>query len=121
MGDDSEEIREVLTQIGALTELVRDRGTFHDEMRSLKVDIRSYVDDSRVSIGLVKSDVAHLRSDVRDLQTSIEGVRTDMNDMKVELAPLVELKRYVAGQVMRYSGVGFLAVLSVLMGINMLP
>ncbi len=118
---DSDEIREVLSKLGTLTDLINERVSMHDEMRELKVDIRSYVDDSRVSIGLVKTDVADLKMDVRGLQTSVETMRDDMNTMKTELKPLVDMKRYISGQVVKYTGTGFLAVLSVLLGLNMMP
>ena len=44
---ESEEIQAVLSQLGTLTDLITERVSMHDEMRELKVDIRSYVDDSR--------------------------------------------------------------------------
>ena len=118
---DSDEIREVLAQLGTLTDLITERVSMHDEMRELKVDIRSYVDDSRVSIGLVKSDVADLKLDVRGLQTSVETMRDDMNTMKTELKPLVDMKRYISGQVVKYTGTSLLAVLSLMLGLNMMP
>jgi hypothetical protein len=120
MGD-SEDIQAVLFQLGELTELISERVSMHEEMRELKVDIRSYVDDSRISIGLVKTDVGDLKIDVRGLQKSVDNLSEDMNTMRVELKPLVDMKKYISGQVVKYTGTGFLAVLSVLLGLNMLP
>ena len=118
---ESEDIKSVLSQLGTLTDLITERVSMHEEMRELKVDIRSYVDDSRISIGLVKTDVGDLKTDVRGLQTSVDTMREDMNTMKTDLQPLVDMKRYISGQVVKYTGTGFLAVLSVLMGLNMMP
>jgi hypothetical protein len=119
--NDSEAIHEVITKLGVLTDLANERVSMHSEMRELKVDIRSYVDDSRVSIGLVKTDVGDLKTDVRGLLTSVDTMRTDMNTMKVELQPLVDMKQYISGQVIKYTGTGFLTVLTVLLGLNFFP
>lgn len=120
MGD-LEEIREVLDKLTILTNLINERASMHDEIREMKVDIRSYVEDSRISIGLVKTDVADLKIDIRGLQTSVDTMREDMNIMKIELQPLVDMKKYISGQVMKYTGTGFLAVLTALIGLNFMP
>ena len=51
----------------------------------------------------LKTDVADLKMDVRGLQTSVETMRDDMNTMKTELKPLVDMKRYISGQVAKYT------------------
>lgn len=118
---ESEDIQSVLSQLGTLTDLITERVSMNDELRELKVDIRSYVDDSRISIGLVKTDVGDLKTDVRGLQKSVDHMREDVNTMKTDLQPLVDMKQYISGQVVKYTGTGFLAILSVLVGLNMMP
>ena len=85
MGE-SDEIREALSQLGTLTDLINERVSMHEEMRELKVDIQKRRHSHQY---LLKTDVGDLKSDVRGFQTSRN--HDDTNTMKS-----TKLSRYEA-------------------------
>ena len=66
----------------------------------------------------IKGDVRNQSQEIDALQNDMAELKNEFKQMKFDLAPLVEMKKYIQEQVIRYSSVGFFIVLGATFGLT---
>jgi chromosome segregation ATPase len=119
MATSPESIEEILGELKSLNaSLSTDNNQHYTDFTQFKMEYFERNEDMRESLRDIKGDVRSQSQDIDGLQTDIGELKEEFKRMKFDLAPIIELKQYIQGQVIRYSSVGFLFVLGATLGLS---
>ena len=119
MGTSSESIEEILGELKNLnTALSSENSQHYSDFTQFKHEYFDRNEDLRESMRDIKGDMRAQSQDIDTLQNDVSELKDEFKNMKFELAPILELKKYIQEQVIRYSSLGFLCVLAASLGIS---
>lgn len=119
MASSPEYIDDILDQLKSLnTTLSSENQQHYDAFQEFKADYFNRNEDTRDSLRDIKGDVRNQSQEIDALQNDMAELKTEFKQMKFDLAPLVEMKKYIQEQVIRYSSVGFLFVMGATLGLT---
>tara|TARA_R110000764_G_scaffold222692_1_gene311472 strand:+ start:159 stop:530 length:372 start_codon:yes stop_codon:yes gene_type:complete len=119
MATSPESIEEILGELKTLNmTLSTENNQHYSDFTQFKMDYFERNEDMRDSLRDIKGDVRSQSKDIDGLQTDIGELKDEFKQMKFDLAPIIELKKYIQEQVIRYSSVGFLFVLGATFGLS---
>jgi chromosome segregation ATPase len=119
MATSSESIGEILDELKTLNNALSTENSQHyRDFTQFKHEYFDRNEDLRGSMRDIKGDMRAQSQDIDSLQTDVSELRDEFKTMKFELTPLLELKKHIQEQVIRYSSIGFLCVLGASLGIS---
>ena len=119
MTSSPEYIDDILEELKSLnTTLSSENQQHYDAFQEFKADYFNRNEDTRESLRDIKGDVRNQSQEIDALQNDMAELKNEFKQMKFDLAPLVEMKKYIQEQVIRYSSVGFFIVLGATFGLT---
>jgi len=119
MTSSPEYIDDILEELKSLnTTLSSENQQHYDAFQEFKADYFNRNEDTRDSLRDIKGDVRSQSQEIDALQNDMAELKNEFKQMKFDLAPLVEMKKYIQEQVIRYSSVGFFIVLGATFGLT---
>ena len=119
MASSPDYIDDILDQLKSLnTTLSSENQQHYDAFQEFKADYFNRNEDTRDSLRDIKGDVRNQSQEIDALQHDMAELKSEFKQMKFDLAPLVEMKKYIQEQVIRYSSVGFLFVMGATLGLT---
>jgi len=119
MTSSPEYIDDILEELKSLnTTLSSENQQHYDAFQEFKADYFNRNEDTRESLRDIKGDVRSQSQEIDALQNDMAELKNEFKQMKFDLAPLVEMKKYIQEQVIRYSSVGFFIVLGATFGLT---
>ena len=119
MASSPDYIEDILDQLKSLnTTLSSENQQHYDAFQEFKADYFNRNEDTRDSLRDIKGDVRNQSQEIDALQNDMAELKSEFKQMKFDLAPLVEMKKYIQEQVIRYSSVGFLFVMGATLGLT---
>jgi len=119
MTSSPEYIDDILEELKSLnTTLSSENQQHYDAFQEFKTDYFNRNEDTRESLRDIKGDVRNQSQEIDALQNDMTELKNEFKQMKFDLAPLVEMKKYIQEQVIRYSSVGFFIVLGATFGLT---
>ena len=119
MTSSPEYIDDILEELKSLnTTLSSENQQHYDAFPEFKTDYFYRNEDTRESLRDIKGDVRNQSQEIDALQNDMAELKNEFKQMKFDLAPLVEMKKYIQEQVIRYSSVGFFIVLGATFGLT---
>ena len=119
MTSSPEYIDDILEELKSLnTTLSSENQQHYDAFQEFKADYFNRNEDTRESLRDIQGDVRSQSQEIDALQNDMAELKNEFKQMKFDLAPLVEMKKYIQEQVIRYSSVGFFIVLGATFGLT---
>jgi chromosome segregation ATPase len=115
---ESDSIQDILSELKTLNETLGDENQHYQDFIQFKTDYFERNEDMRDNLRDIKGDVRTQSKDIDNLKNDMTELKNEFKEMKFELAPLLELKKYIQEQVIRYSSIGFFVVLSASLGFS---
>ncbi len=117
--DDS--LDEVLAHLYDIGNKLAEEDIFREDFINFRNDYYERHNDLREAIRDLKGDFKAQKEDIGDLQDDIHLVKDKLNRLEIQLEPVIEFKKMIQHQVIRYSSIGFVILLGLTMGINLTP
>jgi len=119
MTNSPDSIQEILGELKSLnTTLSSENQQHYNDFTQFKNEYFSRNEDTRDSLRDIKGDVRSQSQDIDAMQIDMTELKNEFKQMKFDLAPLLEMKRYIQEQVIRYSSVGVLFVMGATLGLS---
>ncbi len=113
---ENDSIQAILNELKTLNESLGAENQHYQDFIQFKTEYFDRNEDMRDNLRDIKGDVRTQSKDIDNLKTDMSELRDEFKEMKFDLAPILELKKYIQEQVIRYSSVGFFIVLSATLG-----
>ncbi len=121
MSATDEALDEVLIQLYDIGNKLAEDNIFREEFTNFRSDYSERHTDLREAIRDLKGDFKSQKEDIGDMQDDVHVVRDKLNRLEIQLEPVIEFKKMIQQQVIKYSSIGFVVLLSLTMGINLTP
>jgi len=121
MSASDEALSEVLTHLENIGNKLAEEDVFREEFTNFRNDYYERHNDLREAVRDLKSDFKDQKEDINELQDDVHMVKDKLNRLEIQLEPVIEFKKMIQQQVIRYSSIGFVVLLGLTMGINLTP
>jgi len=108
---DNDSMQEVIQQLRLISTSVVSSDYLKAELGHLKENTDLKVSD-------LKEDINELKTDFKLMHNNYATIETSINDFKTEMAPIIDFKKQVQGQIIKFSAIAFTTLLAVSIGIG---
>tara|TARA_R110000851_G_scaffold149393_1_gene289902 strand:+ start:1097 stop:1465 length:369 start_codon:yes stop_codon:yes gene_type:complete len=112
---------QVLTHLSDIGNKLAEEDVFREDFTNFRNDYYERHTDLREAIRDLKGDIKIQKDDINGVQHDVQKVRDKLNRLEIQLEPVIEFKKMIQQQVIKYSSIGFVVLLSLTMGINFTP
>ena len=102
---------QVLRHLELLSNKIIISENLHSELSQFRIE-------NNEKIGDLKESLKEVRSDVRELHKQYDDIDRTLVEFKGEMKPIIDFKKQVQQQIIRYSAVAFAALMLTTMGLN---
>lgn len=102
---------EVLEYLRSLSKNLITSEVIHEELTNFRQEARQ---DRRDII----ADIKEQGKEIDSLQIEMLNLKNEFSNFKVEIEPVLELKRTIQKQVVRYTSLAFVTLMGMVLGIN---
>lgn len=102
---------ELLSEMKKISTTVISTEYLKSELEHLKSNTDTKVID-------LKEDIGEIKTDLKEIRTEFNNMDKTLLDFKNEMAPIIDLKKKIQGQIIRYSAIAFTALLAMSIGMG---
>ena len=102
---------EVLNYLKNLSNNLITSEVIHEELTNFRKESR---EDKKEII----YDIKEQGKEIDSVQIEMLNLKNEFSNFKIEMAPIIELRRTIQKQVMRYTSLAFVALMGMVLGIN---
>jgi chromosome segregation ATPase len=110
-GSEQEMYSEILAEMKKISENVISTEYLKSELEHLKSNTDSKVID-------LKEDISELKIEFKEIRTDFNNMDKNLIEFKNEMAPIIDFKKQVQAQIIRYSAIAFTALLAMSIGLG---
>lgn len=118
MGDDSAQIESILDELKRLNNHLSDEPSFYEDFTNFKSEYFRRNEDFSDTLRGLRSDMRYQNQDITQLQDDVGELKQGFQSMKIDLEPIMELKTFVRGQVVRYTSALMAVLVAAVVGIG---
>ena len=118
---DENTIGEILTHLQNISNKLSEEDSFKETFQTFRSEYDARNQDVREALRDLKNDFKYQKEDMTELQTDVQFVKDKLNRLEIQLEPVLEFKKMIQQQVMKYSSIGLLVLMSLTMGLNIAP
>jgi len=115
---DDDSIQSILSELKTLNDSLSHDHQHYEDFLQFKREYFERNEDMRDNLREITGDMRTQSRDIDNLKTNVSELKIEFKSLKFELAPLLELKKYIQEQVIRYSSVGFVFLLTATLGMG---
>jgi len=104
-GESQPEISQILDELQQLNRNLIHQNSFGEGFTSFKNEYFARNEDMRIDLRELKSDLRSQNEDIDSLQGDVRELKEEFGRMKIDLEPIMEMKRFVKAQAFKYSSI----------------
>ena len=113
---DNAQIGLILEELQQLNTNLNQQSVNGEGFKAFKAEYFTRNEEMRGDLRELKNDMRNQSEDIDSLQGDVRELKDEFSNMKVELQPIMEMKKFVKTQVMRYSTITMTVLLSAIFG-----
>tara|TARA_Y100000389_G_scaffold62597_1_gene58699 strand:- start:49314 stop:49679 length:366 start_codon:yes stop_codon:yes gene_type:complete len=118
---DENNIGEIMIHLQNISQKLSEDDTFKETFHNFRNEYSERNQDVREALRDIKDDFKYQKEDMTELHTDVQLVKDKLNRLEIQLEPVLEFKKMIQQQVMKYSSIGLLVLMSLTMGLNIAP
>jgi|TARA_R110002012_G_scaffold284834_1_gene475763 chromosome segregation ATPase len=113
---DNSQIGLILEELQQLNNNLHQQSVNGDGFTAFKAEYFTRNEEMRVDLRELKTDMRNQSDDIDSIQGDVRELKDEFSRMKVELQPIMDMKKFVKTQVMRYSTITMTVLLGLVFG-----
>jgi len=117
-GETQAEISQILEELQQLNRNLVNQSSFGEGFNSFKTEYFSRNEDMRTDLRELKADLRNQHEDIDTLQGDVRELKEEFGRMKIDLQPIMDMKRFVKTQAFKYSSITMTLLVGAIFGIG---
>ena len=84
----------------------------------LKAELGHLKENTDLKVSDLKEDINELKTDFKLMHNNFSTIETSLNEFKTEMAPIIDFKKQVQTQIIKFSALAFTTLLAVSVGMG---
>ncbi len=117
-GGSQPEISQILDELQQLNRNLVHQTSMGEGFTTFKAEYFSRNEDMRTDLRELKVDIRNQHEDIDTLQGDVRELKEEFGKMKIDLQPIMEMKKFIKAQTFKYSSITITLLVGAIFGLG---